>query len=262
MSKSSIEETPVPAAPVNVNVNVAAQSPAPNTNGAAVAGMVLGIVGACIAFIPFAGVLGALLGGLAFIFGLVGVIKASKRGGKGKGQGIAGLVLGAASVVIFMVISMATVSAINDVLSEGADDTAATAGRAEKATAADIGIGQAAADGDLTFTVESIKCGAKSFGEGFDEVRADGHFCVLSLSVLNHSDSEVSFDGSDQHLIDEAGRKFNPEISFLDDFGFETLNPGIQLEGQIPFDVPVDVTPAAAELHDSFLSDGVIVRLK
>lgn len=57
----------------------------------AVAGLVLGIIGAVLFFVPFIGWILAILG---IIFGALGNSKASKIGGKGKGMAIAGLVLG------------------------------------------------------------------------------------------------------------------------------------------------------------------------
>jgi 1-acyl-sn-glycerol-3-phosphate acyltransferase len=63
-------------------------------NGLAVAGMVCGIVGLVLFWIP---VLGWILAILAIIFSGVGIAKANK-GASGKGQAVAGLVLGVVSI--------------------------------------------------------------------------------------------------------------------------------------------------------------------
>lgn len=60
-------------------------------NGMAVAGLVLGIIGVVLFFIPFLCQILALLG---IIFGALGMGKAKKVGGKGNGMAITGLVLG------------------------------------------------------------------------------------------------------------------------------------------------------------------------
>ena len=59
-------------------------------NGLAVAGLVMGILGLVLFWIPF---LGILLGILGLIFGGIGIGRANKVG-KGKGMAVAGLVMG------------------------------------------------------------------------------------------------------------------------------------------------------------------------
>ena len=79
------------------------QQEQPQGNGLAVAGLVLGIIGAVLFFVPFLGWILALLG---IIFGALGNGKANKIGGKGKGMAMAGLILGIigliAGVAFFM----------------------------------------------------------------------------------------------------------------------------------------------------------------
>jgi len=65
-------------------------------NGLAVAGLVLGILAACLFFVPF---LNWILGILGIIFGGVGLSKANRIGGKNKGLAIAGLVLGVVGLI-------------------------------------------------------------------------------------------------------------------------------------------------------------------
>lgn len=64
------------------------------TNGMAVAGLVLGILGV---FIPFLGI-------LALIFAGIGMSKANDNGGSGKGMAIAGLVLGIVGTLVTLYI--------------------------------------------------------------------------------------------------------------------------------------------------------------
>ena len=69
-------------------------------NGMAVAGLVLGILGVILAFIPLLGVVAGLLFGLlAAIFGGLGLSKA-KQGRGGRGMAIAGLVLGIIAIIL------------------------------------------------------------------------------------------------------------------------------------------------------------------
>jgi hypothetical protein len=66
-------------------------------NGMAVAGLVMGILGLVLCFIPFLGWILALLG---IIFGAVGMGKANKIGGKGKGLAVTGLILGVLGLIV------------------------------------------------------------------------------------------------------------------------------------------------------------------
>ena len=65
-------------------------------NNPAVASLILGIFGFCLTAIPV--FIGLFLGGipdvLAIVFGIVGLVRAAKIGGRGQGHAIAGLVLG------------------------------------------------------------------------------------------------------------------------------------------------------------------------
>ncbi|MPZ97266.1 MAG: DUF4190 domain-containing protein, partial [Propionibacteriales bacterium] len=68
----------------------------PPSNGVSTASLVLGIIGALIAFIPVLGLFGAFLGVVAIGLAIAGLVLAGKRGA-GKGKSIAGLVLGIAA---------------------------------------------------------------------------------------------------------------------------------------------------------------------
>jgi hypothetical protein len=80
-------------------------------NGLAVAGMVLGIIGLVLCWIPIAGAVCALVG---VILGALGMSKAKKIGGRGKGMAIAGLVCGivgmAIGILLFALMTMAAKS--------------------------------------------------------------------------------------------------------------------------------------------------------
>ncbi|MGE0546161.1 MAG: DUF4190 domain-containing protein [Kofleriaceae bacterium] len=72
------------------------QPPVSRGNGLAVAGLVTGILGLLMCFIPFLGWILALLG---IIFGAVGVNKANK-GASGKGLAMAGLITGSIGLIL------------------------------------------------------------------------------------------------------------------------------------------------------------------
>jgi Tfp pilus assembly protein PilE len=66
-------------------------------NGMAVAGMILGIIGLALCWLPFVGWLCALIG---IILGALGMSKAKQIGGRGKGMAIAGLICGIIGLMI------------------------------------------------------------------------------------------------------------------------------------------------------------------
>jgi hypothetical protein len=67
-------------------------------------------------------------------------------------------------------------------------------------------------------------------------------------------------------LIDAQGREFQTDsgaMMFSDnqDLWLKEINPGIQIDGQLIFDLPADAKPVTAELHDSAFSGGVKIDL-
>ena len=120
-------------------------------------------------------------------------------------------------------------------------------------------------DGDFEFVAEQISCGKRTIGEYLPQ-KAKGQFCMLTLAVTNKSDQPLPFSGSDQRLIGPGGEQFMFDSSATvmhtpsgGQLVFEMLNPGVTYRDTLVFDVPANVTPRVAELHDSSLSGGVRV---
>lgn len=75
--------------------------PAPPANGFAVTSLIVGIVGALLAFIPLVGLVGFLLGAAVVVFGILGRSGAGQADGtQGAGMATAGIVLGAVAMVL------------------------------------------------------------------------------------------------------------------------------------------------------------------
>ena len=83
----------------------------PRGNGLAIAGMVLGILGLVMFFIP---VVGLGLGLLGFVFGIFGIKHANKVGGHGKGMAIAGVACGASGIVVGGLVTYALLSSFDE----------------------------------------------------------------------------------------------------------------------------------------------------
>ena len=80
-----------------------------NSSGLATVGMVLGIIGVVLSFIPIINNIAFFIGILALIFGIIGIVKKA-----GKGKAIAGIVLGILSIAI----TLAMQSAVSDSIDE------------------------------------------------------------------------------------------------------------------------------------------------
>lgn len=161
---------------------------------------------------------------------------------------------------------------ILSVLFGGGDDDeastpAASAPAEASASEAPVGLSQPVRDGDFEFTVTaSDDCSQTTIGSQYLQETAQGKYCIIDVTVTNIGDEAQYFSGSDQKALDEAGREFSADTSaaiYLDNANsfLEQLNPGSTVSGSLVYDVPVDATLTQVELHDSFLSDGVIVSL-
>lgn len=76
-------------------------------NGTGTAAGVLGILAIILTFIPYASFIGIVLGILAVILGAVGISRANRLGGIGKGMAVTGLVLGLIAVVLAVILLIA-----------------------------------------------------------------------------------------------------------------------------------------------------------
>lgn len=132
-----------------------------------------------------------------------------------------------------------------------------------------IKVGEAARDGKFEFTVKSIECGKPSVGTNqYLTKTAQGQYCLLNVSVKNIGDEKQSLFSANQKLLDAANKEYSADDTATlyaapqGSSWYSDINPGNSVEGQIVFDVPKDVTPTTAELHDSAYSGGVKVSLQ
>ena len=124
-----------------------------------------------------------------------------------------------------------------------------------------------ATDGKFQFTVTAAKCGAKSVGEGIAGAKAQGQFCLVSVTVKNVGKDAELFDGTSQKGYDAKGTEFSTDAGagmYVNDQSqtfLEDINPGNQVKGVLVFDIPVGTKLASVVLHESFFTAGVKVPL-
>lgn len=121
------------------------------------------------------------------------------------------------------------------------------------------GLGQEVHDDGLAFVVTNIRpLSAEMAGKGV----------AVLMTVKNTGSSAHAYAAADQKLIDTDGREFSVDTDALikdsDEPGAvlrADINPGVQLDVGLIFDMPPDAKPARVVLHESSRSTGVVVRL-
>ena len=148
-----------------------------NSSGLATAGMVLGIIGVVLSFIPIINNIAFFIGILALIFGISGIVKKA-----GKGKAIAGIVLGILSIAI----TLAMQSAVSDSIDETSKELDKITGNSTEevlktevnVTLGDLQISKdeyGLTDSKMVVTVKNITDKKKSYSLHIEAVDANGN---------------------------------------------------------------------------------------
>lgn len=162
-------------------------------SGIATAGLVVGIIGICLSFIPIVNNAAFVLGVLAVAFSIVGFVKKASVG-----KSVAAVILGVLAIVITLVMQNVFVKAVDDAfdgLSSSFDNI--TGENTEKITEKYV---------DVTF------------GE-FEVDKSD--FLTeskLTVTVKNKSDKKQSFS-IDIEAVDENGTRIETDTVYVDGLG-------------------------------------------
>jgi hypothetical protein len=127
-------------------------------------------------------------------------------------------------------------------------------------------IGQAVRDGQFEFTVTKVQCGVPKVGDSIMEKKAQGQYCLITVTVKNIGKEPRTLSDSSQRAFDAAGREFSTDEAGMyvpnnDTVFINNINPGNSVTGVLVFDVPKDGKLVKLELHDSPLSGGIEVSL-
>ena len=148
-----------------------------NSSGLATAGMVLGIIGVVLSFIPIINNIAFFIGILALIFGIIGIVKKAE-----KGKAIAGIVLGILSIAI----TLAMQSAVSDSIDETSKELDKITGNSTEevlktevnVTLGDLQISKdeyGLTDSKMVVTVKNITDKKKSYSLHIEAVDANGN---------------------------------------------------------------------------------------
>jgi len=181
----------------------------------------------------------------------------------------------AAVATIAMFATMGEASSSGDSSSAPESSASAPADGSEGASsapaedAAGPGIGDEARDGKFAFTVSKVKCGAKKVGSEYLNSKAQGQFCLVTMTVKNIGDEAQMFDAGSQKGQTSSGATVDADgtasLYANDDANtfLNEINPGNSLKNVVVvYDIAEDQELTALELHDSMFSDGVSVATK
>lgn len=108
--------------------------------------------------------------------------------------------------------------------------------------------------GDVRYQVNSVttrqEIGERSYGTLIG-VEANGKFLIADMTVMNEANEAIRMrESSLKLMIDEA--EYSPSTNawaYMDDsFTFEQLNPGVQVDGNVAYDVPASSNTDSMEL--------------
>ncbi|MCW2688538.1 MAG: hypothetical protein JWR37_3428 [Mycobacterium sp.] len=127
--------------------------------------------------------------------------------------------------------------------------------------------GQEARDGKLGFTVTDVSH-VDSVGDPYDPFayqQAHGVFEVIRIKVRNVGNESHSFDAFAQKLVIN-GKQFHYNLDASENVDTKvthtvSLNPSLQSDAVVVFDVPPGSPPGVLEVHDSMFSGGANIDL-
>ncbi|MEV6524275.1 DUF4352 domain-containing protein [Longispora sp. NPDC051575] len=130
-------------------------------------------------------------------------------------------------------------------------------------------IGTPVRDGKFEFVVKKVECGVGEVGGEYLNKRAQGQFCLVTLSVKNIGNKPQTMSDSNQKGFGANNARYSTDSSASlyansdgDSVWYTEINPGNEVAGVIVFDIPKDGQLLSLELHDSLFSGGVKVKLQ
>jgi hypothetical protein len=167
------------------------------------------------------------------------------------------------AVGVIAVCGVCAIAAISRLNSTSRPETHPAGNQAPRAVP---GIGAPARDGALEFTVRRVKCGSEQVGDVVQK-NAAGQYCIVELTVRNVGDTPRGFYNTNQEAHSADGTRFEPDWEATDDAlngeqkAAEAINPGTAIDAIVVYDIPKDAKIQTLTLHDSAMSNGVVIRV-
>lgn len=176
----------------NINTQQTQTTEKPKS-GLATAGLIIGIIGVCLSFIPFVNNAAFVLGIIALIFGAISLVK--KRC---LGKAITSIVLGILSIVITLAMQAAMVNAVDEAIDELNEDLDYLAG----------GKTDEILDDYLSVKIGEFEV---DYGEYYNETK-------LTVTLKNKGDERQSFDVTIE-AVDKNGNRIDVDYVYVTDLG-------------------------------------------
>jgi hypothetical protein len=170
----------------------------PRGNALALTGMIVGVVALLLCLIPIVNGFALLLGLLALIFGIIGLVK-TRDGRPGKSMAIAAIILSVLAGIGFGVstaITVAAVDAMDQAVNEAADDLDEDLGRIDGSGTDDI------LATDLTVDLGKFEVTEDEYG--LVETR-------LPVTVTNNADEKFTYD-IQVEAVDKSGKRIADDL--------------------------------------------------
>lgn len=265
---------PYPRPPAS-SVQFAPQPPK-GSNGLAIAGFVLGLLGFLGSWIPVINVVGIILGVIGVVLAGVGLSK-SRSIGSGRGLAIAGLILGVLAIAIAIFINVVFVGAVVDAVDDAVDEvTESSVSAPDGSTYSDLGssrdnpapIGSTVTSDDWKVVINSVSTVKKDqFGS---RAAAGKVLLVVDMTATYIGDNEQGETvWSDVNVVTADGESISSgdgSTLFVatDEFdSLKTVYPGRSVTGSQIFEVPADGWDnGGLAVSPGIISDDVFVALK
>lgn len=251
------------------------------SNGLAIAGLVLGLLGLLTCWAPVLNVLSIVLGVIGVVLSGIGLAK-SKQANAGKGLSIAGIVLGALAIIFAVLINVALVSSIQDLgetsttveapsdsgngaKADGGGDSGGETGTTRSNPAP---LGSAVTGGDWTVKINSVSTvNADSMGQ---KPAAGSTLLAVNMTATYKGNDEqgatpwatLKFVSPDGTTVDTT----SGSTLFIAKNEFDSLKTvfnGGSVKGTQLFEVPADTwKDGVLAVSPDVMSDDTFVALK
>ena len=177
------------------------------------------------------------------------------------------IILGVIGVFVVIIIIAAASGSSNKQTSNTTTSTQSKEDQKAPETVAKVG--EAAEDSDLAFTAISVDT-APSLGSSYSLRNAQGAFYVITLKIENKGKETKTVDSSMITLTDNQGRKFDRSIEGQTakglsqgkvDLFLQQVQPGLNVTGDIVFDVPKEAAGLKLNVKGSLFGKGKEIDL-
>ncbi|MGM0721932.1 MAG: DUF4352 domain-containing protein [Actinomycetota bacterium] len=222
-------------------------------NGFGVTALVLGILGLLFSFIPIIGMIAWPLVLLGLLFGVLGVVRASRGRADNRGVAIAGTVLSAIGLVVCVLYASVFAAAVSGLPTTPSTATPAAAGSAASGDASGAFPGATAddvvTDAGETLTVRNLQIAATPLKPGDSTI---GQTLCSDVTYTNTGSGTESFNGGfDWKLQDPNGAALMTTLLGSDSLlSAGRLAPGGTTTGSVCFDRPSGATGQYVLLYD------------